>query len=220
MQPVQKKTTLALCLIVSLALITPTNARAITPTQVGLTAASLALAVSIYKHLQTLPVDRKNEYDTPEFNNAVKELKKGKNIKKNLATISNYSYELWSDGFCGHAIKIGSPRFNEKTGLHEIPYIESRGVLGWVSDRIEPVKKTAMFATEAAITIGGVAVGITAWKAFVMGNTQARKVMDDFYASLCSKNPILCLTKTNEPAANVAQPAVVVVVQEPVKLVI
>lgn len=103
-----------------------------------LSASAIALVVSIWKHLSTFPEDRKNTYTTQEVKQALKEIPCGKNVKANLKVLFNF----WKDGICGHPSKVGSPRFNDKTGLHEMPYIESRGLFGWISDQMDPFTKT------------------------------------------------------------------------------
>ncbi len=92
--------------------------------------------------MDAFPFDGKNRYNVDELKQACKEIVQGKNTKKNLEIVRKNLYYLYIDGLCGHASKVGSPRFNDKTGLHEIPFVESRGIFGWISDLVEPIKNT------------------------------------------------------------------------------
>lgn len=102
-------------------------------------AALFAVSLVIYK--KAFPQDlreRPNGYNFKTIKKSVSEIAHGKNVKANLKTLRKQLYHLYIDGFCGHAGKVGSPRENEKKGFTEIPYIESRGFLGWAGDQIDP----------------------------------------------------------------------------------
>ncbi|HSW73879.1 MAG TPA: hypothetical protein VLG71_01865, partial [Candidatus Limnocylindria bacterium] len=87
-------------------------------------------------------------YNMQEIKEACKELARGKTIKKNLNRIRKQMWYLYEDGLVGHGSKLGSIRYNEKTGITETPIIESRGVYGAISDQLEPIRGMAEFAAK------------------------------------------------------------------------
>jgi hypothetical protein len=148
-------------LLATVVMLAPTHNRALSP----LIPMALFTAPSLWVHHNTLPWDGKNRYSWKELKKALQEIKAGINVQENMKVVRRNLYYLYIDGVCGHGSKVGSPRFNEKTGMHEIPAVDSRGIFGFVSDRLEPTLKVAEFVGKAGLTVLGIQKGYEFWQA-------------------------------------------------------
>jgi hypothetical protein len=106
--------------------------------------------------MRTLPWDGVSRYDAEILKKALKEIAAGRDVAANTTIARTQLYYLYIDGICGHSCRVGTVRFNEKTKLHEIGFIGSRGVFGKVSDAIEPSLRILEFAAKTGLMVTAV----------------------------------------------------------------
>jgi hypothetical protein len=167
------------CFALSAGMMTHTpQARAIDPVSgVGMA----FLAHSLFSYYSAFPEDqaaRPNGYNVAEFKQALKDLAHGIDTKKNLAIVRKNLYWLYYDGLIGHTSAFGSPRKDEKKGITECAYIESRGVYGWIGEKATSLAKTANFAKEA---LAFTALIIAGTDYFKNGGGLTRKLAEVIY---------------------------------------
>jgi hypothetical protein len=163
MQTTQKFRTSFLAIILGISLM-PTSSQATSPKEIALYSTAGFAALSFFTYHRAYPYDGPSRYNIEALKQALKELRKGVNVKKNLNIIRKNLYYLYIDGVCGHASRVGSPRFNDKTGKHEIPYVESRGIFGWIGDMMDPVQKTAEAIGKGGLFYFTVKAGKEGWQ--------------------------------------------------------
>lgn len=164
-----------LCLAIGLSLSTA-PARAITAREAAIYTGLVVAAHSIFTYCTNFPTDTKqepNEYEKIQIRKALNDLAHGRDIKNNLALICKFIKSAYVQGLCGHKSVVGSPRFNEKTGITEMPFIDARGVYGYIGDKIEPVAKTASFLTQACLYGITMRAGYYAWLSFAKPSEKA-----------------------------------------------
>lgn len=157
-------------LFAGLLALTPTHNRAmpeITLAQGLISAATLAAMATVGFHKSATIFDGPNHYNIATLKKAINEYVNGINRETNLKIIKSNIYYLIKEGYIGHPSKLGSPRFNEKTGLHELPYFESRGVCGWVGDIMEPAKQGLQAVAYGIAYLGALKIGVDTWKNMV-----------------------------------------------------
>lgn len=153
------RTTSRALVLALLASLTPTSNRAIAP----LIPVTAFLVPSLYVHYAAFPWEGPSRYDVKKLKQAFKDISAGIDVDNNWKIVREQLYYMYIDGICGHISRAGSPRFNEKTKLHEIPFVESRGLFGAISDRLEPVLKTAELPIKFGVVMVALNMAKTTW---------------------------------------------------------
>ncbi len=171
------------CLIIGSTFVYTPTTRAIDPvTGIGLG----TFAASLYIYRAAEQFDGPDRYNMSELKQALNDYIDNKECAKNRTIIRKNLYYLLIDGLIGHSSKLGSVRFNDKTGKHEIPAMPARGIYGYIHDLALPATQVAEFWKELATVLIALEFGKQIW---LTGENPAEKIKE-FVSKLVSTDPI------------------------------
>ncbi|HZW61102.1 MAG TPA: hypothetical protein VFF04_02660 [Candidatus Babeliales bacterium] len=137
----------------------------------GWTPAYAALAAfttwSVYSYYSVVGTEDPVHYDMAQLKQAMANVARNIEVKKNIQTIGDQLYWLYYEGFVGQPSTVGSPRKNDKTGKVEMPIMPARGVMGNVHSYAKPAMKAAVILAVWKSFVTDIQNGVAGWKAIM-----------------------------------------------------